>query len=82
MSKALFLKGTNDIVGHLTDDEFAFLQRHLVKERADDMDYWIDASVLEFLGEKGMSAGIRALLERALEMAGGGADGVEVEWCE
>lgn len=95
MAKGLYLKGTDTFVARLDDEDFAELERVLVKEHPNDTDYYVDASLLDFLTSKGVSKKVRAALERALGLRdayrGEASEterdedddgGVEIEWRE
>jgi hypothetical protein len=93
MSKALYIKGTDNQVASLTDDQLGDLVRLLEEEHAGDRDYYIDGSVVGYLEERGCDKALVGALRRALGARGmlsearqmsvaSPEEGLEVEWRE
>jgi hypothetical protein len=93
MPKALYIKGTDKLVAHITDDELDQLINLLEEETPTDRDYYIDETVLAYLSDKGANAGLVAVLRKALGATGNSdevfasgssrpEEGIEVVWRE
>jgi hypothetical protein len=63
-------------IGSITDAQFASLAQHLVRESDEDDDYYIDDATLTMLSDRGVDAGVLALLKTAL----GGKPDLTVRW--
>jgi hypothetical protein len=72
----LYVKSSNKHLGHITEDDYKFLVKHLEEESTEDEDYAISRMTLDFMKENKISANLLALLEEAL----GDADEVEVKF--
>lgn len=93
MSKALYIKGTDTLVTHVTDAELKQLVNLLEEESTTDRDYYIDETVIGYLAEKGASTKVVAALSKALGAVGSpdevfssgsshAKEGIEVVWRE
>ncbi len=72
----LFEKGTEKLVGQISDEQLQFLIDQLEEESMEDRDYALTGMTVDYLEEMGADAGLLALLRQAL----GGRDEVTVEW--
>jgi hypothetical protein len=63
-------------IGSISDAQFASLAQHLVRESDEDDDYYIDEATLTMLSDRGVDAGVLALLKTAL----GGRPDLTVRW--
>lgn len=93
MPKALYIKGTDKLVAHISDAELEQLVNLLEEESPTDRDYYIDETVLAYLSEKGADKGLVAALTKALGATGSSdevfasgssrpEEGIEVVWRE
>ena len=72
----LYKKGTNQLVGSITEADLQVLIDGLEEESSTDQDYYIDAATIDMLGDGRASEHLLGLLRRAL----GTSEGVEVRW--
>ena len=72
----LYLKATNNHLGHITEDELKFLAKHLEEESLEDEDYAISRMMVEYMKAQKISDNLLKLLEKAL----GEAEEVEVKF--
>jgi hypothetical protein len=93
MSKALYIKGTNKLVAHISDAQLAQLVNLLQKETPTDRDYYIDQTIIGYLAEKGADKELVGVLAKALGATGNSderfssgsstaQEGIEVAWRE
>jgi hypothetical protein len=72
-------KGTDIILGTISEAELQCLVGSFEEEDDEDRDYWVDAMTVDYLREQcGADQQLVTLLERAIE----GREGVEIEWAE
>ena len=93
MSKALYIKGTNKLVAHISDAQLEQLINLLEEESPTDRDYYIDNTVIGYLAEKGADKSLVGALAKALGATGNSderfssgsstpQEGIEVVWRE
>jgi hypothetical protein len=68
-------KDTGKALGSISEEQLQFLIEHLEEESRDDRDYYLNATTLDALGEKGEPE----LIDR-LRRAMGEREGMEIEW--
>jgi hypothetical protein len=68
-------KDTGEALGSISEEQLQFLIEHLEEESRDDRDYYLNATTLDALGEKGEPE----LIDR-LRRAMGEREGMEIEW--
>ncbi len=69
-------KDSGASIGTVTDDDLSLLVELLEEESRTDTDYYFQAGTIDMLEEEGASAGLVALLRKAL----GTKEGVELTW--
>jgi processive 1,2-diacylglycerol beta-glucosyltransferase len=69
-------KETGTLLGTVTDEQFKFLVDLLEEESAEDTDYFIDESTLEWMEEEGADKALVEVLRKGL----GGREEMEVRW--
>jgi len=75
----LYNKDSGAVIGQLSDKQLQDLVDLLVEESAEDQDYYIDATTLDYLAEQGADPALLAMLRpHVLE----GEEGMEIEWRE
>jgi hypothetical protein len=67
---------TEDVLGEISEEDFAFLQQNLEEESSGDDDYYITAETIDMLEEEGASDELLAILRGAL----GDDDSVDIRW--
>jgi processive 1,2-diacylglycerol beta-glucosyltransferase len=73
---ALRDKETGADLGSISEEQLQFLLDQLEEEFEEDRDYYINATMLNVMEQRGASPDLVALLRRAV----GDREGVEVEW--
>lgn len=74
---SLYNKDTGALIGRISDEQLQDLIDCLVEESAEDRDYYIDQTTLEYLGEQGADAALVAMIAAHVPA---GEDGIEIEW--
>ena len=69
-------KDTGAILGEITEAQLQFLIDNLEEESSEDMDYYLNSTMLEMLLEKNAGPALMALLTAAL----GDREEMEIEW--
>ncbi|HEY6223406.1 MAG TPA: hypothetical protein VIW26_06465 [Gemmatimonadales bacterium] len=72
----LYIKGTNELLGSITEHELQFLEDSLEETSAEDRDYFVDQATIDLLADGRATDHLVHLLKRAV----GSGDGVEIEW--
>ena len=75
---SLYNKDTKALLGQISEEQLQVIIDRLVKESADDQDYYIDQTTLEYLREGGADEALLALL--AAHVPPAGEEGIEIEW--
>lgn len=75
----LYNKDSGARIGTLSEQQLQDLIDLLVEESAEDQDYYIDSTTLDYLAEQGADAALLAML-RPHVPAGEGEEGIEIEW--
>jgi hypothetical protein len=76
---SLYNKDTGALIGRISAEQLEDLIDFLVEESADDRDYYIDQTTLDFLSEQGADEALIALIAAHLPA---GEEGIEIEWRE
>ncbi len=79
---SLYNKDTGQRIGTITAAQRQNLIDILVEEHADDRDYYIDATTLDYMAEHGADPQLIAMIRAQLPRDPGDDPGVEVEWRE
>ena len=93
MTKALYVKGTDKLIAHVTEMQLRHLTKLLEEESSTDHDYYIDETVISYLTERGADKAVVSALIKALGAVGGrdemfssgsshAEQGIEIEWRE
>jgi hypothetical protein len=72
----LYEKGTNKLLGSITDDQLQFLQDNLEEEWSEDQDYAITPMLVDFFDGQGADPNLVTLLKDALA----GREEIEITW--
>jgi hypothetical protein len=72
----LYINGTDQLVGSITEAELQVLIDRLEEESETDQDYYIDQPTIDMLGDGTATDHLMQLLRNAL----GSAEGVEIRW--
>lgn len=72
----LYLKGTNDLLGSITEAELQYLVDSLEETSPDDHDYYVDQATVELLADGRATDHLVNLLRKAI----GADDGADIEW--
>ena len=72
----VYVNGTNELVGSITDADLTVLVDALEEESTEDQDYWIDKATIDVLGDGRATEHLLNLLRKAV----GSSDGVEIRW--
>ncbi len=72
----LYVKATQQHLGHIAEADLKFLMAQLEEEDSEDTDYTIDRLTLEYMKANGLSAALAQMLETAL----GAQDEVEIRY--
>lgn len=65
-----------EVVGELSEEQFAFLQGQLEEESGEDRDYYLTTDTIAMLEEAGADADLSGVLRTAL----GGRPAADVRW--
>lgn len=69
-------KETGGHLGSISEEQLRFLVDQLEEEFAEDRDYYINATMLDVMAERGADPELVELLRRAIA----DREGVEIEW--
>jgi len=69
-------KDTGKLIGEISEDQLQFLIDELEEEDSEDVDYYLNRTVIEMLEDRGMDDELAELLYEAL----GDRDDIEIEW--
>jgi hypothetical protein len=72
----LSLRDSGAVIGSIEEADLQLLVEQLEEERSEDTDYYVSPETIDFLQDRGASAGLLALLRTAV----GDSEGVEVSW--
>jgi hypothetical protein len=72
----LYIKGTNELLGSITETELQYLEDTLEETSEKDRDYFVDQATIELLGDGRATDHLIHLLKEAV----GSGEGVEIEW--
>jgi len=72
----LYVKGTNTLIGSITEAELQVLADDLEATSTDDQDYFIDQATIELMADGRATDHLVELLRKAV----GSSDGVEIQW--
>lgn len=72
----LYIKGSNEILGSITETELQYLEDSLEETSDEDRDYFVDQATIDLLADGRATDHLVHLLKKAV---GSGA-GVEIEW--
>ena len=72
----LYLKGSKDLLGSITEAELQYLVDSLEETSAGDRDYFVDQATIELLADGRATDHLVDLLRQAV----GTGDGIEIEW--
>ena len=72
----LYLKGTNDLLGSITEAELQYLVDSLEETSPDDQDYYVDQATVELLADGRATDHLVNLLRKAI----GSSDGADIAW--
>lgn len=72
----LFDKHTGAEIGTIADDQFQFMADHLEEESAEDDDYYLNRTTVDFFEAEGADPELIAVLRKAL----GDRDEAEIRW--
>lgn len=69
-------KETGEFIGEISEEQLHFLTSELEESYAEDRDYWLEKSELDYFRENGVDPVLIKMLEAAI----GANDGVEIIW--
>jgi hypothetical protein len=72
----LYIKGTKDLLGSITEAELKYLVDSLEETSPEDHDYYVDRATLDLLADGRATDHLVHLLRKAV----GAGDGIEIEW--
>jgi hypothetical protein len=72
----LYIKGTNALLGSITETELQYLEDSLEETSPEDRDYFVDQATIDLLADGRATDHLVHLLKKAV----GSGDGVEIEW--
>jgi hypothetical protein len=72
----LYLKGTNELLGSITETELQYLEDSLEETSDEDRDYFVDQATIDLLADGRATDHLVHLLKKAV----GSGEGVEIEW--
>jgi hypothetical protein len=72
----LYIKGTNELLGSITETELQYLEDSLEETSPEDRDYFVDQATIDLLGDGRATDHLVQLLRKAV----GSGEGVEIEW--
>ena len=72
----LYIKGTNNLLGSISEAELKYLIDNLEETSSDDRDYFVDQATIDFLADGRASDHLVQVLRKGV----GSGDGVDIEW--
>jgi hypothetical protein len=72
----LYIKGTNELLGSITETELQYLEDSLEETSDEDRDYFVDQATINLLADGRATDHLVHLLKKAV----GAGEGVEIEW--
>jgi hypothetical protein len=72
----LYIKGTNQLLGSITETELQYLEDSLEETSDEDRDYFVDQATIDLLADGRATDHLVHLLKKAV----GSGGGVEIEW--
>jgi hypothetical protein len=72
----LYIKGTNELLGSITETELQYLEDSLEETSDEDRDYFVDQATIDLLADGRATDHLVHLLKKAV----GSGEGVEIEW--
>jgi hypothetical protein len=72
----LYIKGTNELLGSITEAELQYLEDSLEETSDEDRDYYVDQATIDLLADGRATNHLVHLLKKAV----GSGEGVEIEW--
>jgi hypothetical protein len=72
----LYVKGTNELLGSITETELQYLEDSLEETSDEDRDYFVDQATIDLLADGRATDHLVHLLQKAV----GSGEGVEIEW--
>lgn len=72
----LYVKGTNELLGSITETELQYLEDSLEETSDEDRDYYVDQATIDLLADGRATDHLVHLLKKAV----GSGEGVEIEW--
>lgn len=72
----LYIKGTTELLGSITETELQYLEDSLEETTPEDRDYFVDQSTIDLLADGRATDHLVHLLRTAV----GSGEGVEIEW--
>ena len=72
----LYIKGTNELLGSITETELQYLEDSLEETSEEDRDYYVDQATIDLLADGRATDHLVHLLKKAV----GSGEGVEIEW--
>lgn len=67
---------TDEFIGSISEEDFAFMQSDLEEESLEDTNYYINQATVDMFEQQGASPGLVAVLRSAL----GDAEDVDIRW--
>jgi len=72
----LYVKGSNDLLGSITEAELQYLVDSMEETSPEDRDYFVDQATIDLLADGRATDHLVTLLRKAV----GAGDGIEIEW--
>jgi len=72
----LYIKGTNELLGSITETELQYLEDSLEETSDEDRDYFVDPATIDLLADGRATDHLVHLLKKAV----GSGEGVEIQW--
>jgi hypothetical protein len=72
----LYIKGTSELLGSITETELQYLEDSLEETSDEDRDYFVDQATIDLLADGRATDHLVHLLKKAV----GSGEGVEIEW--
>ena len=72
----LYIKGTNELLGSITETELQYLEDSLEETSDEDRDYFVDQATIDLLADGRATDHLVHLLKKAV----GSGEGVEIQW--
>ena len=72
----LYIKGTTELLGSITEAELQYLEDSLEETSDEDRDYFVDQATIDLLADGRATDHLVHLLKEAV----GSGEGVEIEW--